>query len=118
MFNVIFSGLKVLIKVLTQYEFFGGVIKSYFILRKIRKAIKKNGDSDGIMNIAKHAIKEINTGKDIEIVIRQLNEDETIYRELTATKDGDTVSLELGDNNIAYNLKTKKIEWPKFGKLL
>ena len=85
MFNVIFSGLKVLIKVLTQYEFFGGVIKSYFILRKIRKAIKKN---------------------------------ETIYRELTATKDGDTVSLELGDNNIAYNLKTKKIDWPKFGKLL
>jgi len=69
------------------------------------------------MNIGKHAINELNTGKDIEIVIRQLNEDETIYRELTATKDGDTVSLEIGDNNISYDIKTKRIEWPKFGKL-
>lgn len=105
-------------KTVTQYPVFVGALKSYFFMRKLKKSFKKNGEVSGVMNIAKHAVKDLTESKDIEFSIRKLNADKEFYNYLTVSRSGDYIKLQIGENEIEYNIKNKNVDWAKIGKLL
>lgn len=118
MIKKLFTILKEIIKVITQYPVFETAFKMFLISRKLEKSLKKNGSALNAANIAKFAIHEIQQSKDLQFIIRKLNNDDNMYKQLTINKKGDVLALIIGSNEMSYDLKTKKIGWPKIGKFI
>lgn len=123
MIKKLFTILKEIIKVITQYPVFETAFKMFVISRKLEKSLKNNVLAGNTLHIAKSAINDIQQSKDIQFAIKKLNDDENMYKELKIVKKGDVLNLSIGNkddvlNLISYNLKTKKPDWYKIGKFM
>tara|TARA_R110002020_G_scaffold131385_3_gene293767 strand:+ start:477 stop:836 length:360 start_codon:yes stop_codon:yes gene_type:complete len=118
MIRKLFTILKEIIKVITQYPVFETAFKMFLISRKLEKSLKNNILAGNILHIAKSAINDIQQSKDIQFAVKKLNDDENMYKELKIVKKGDVLNLSIGSNEMSYDLKTKKPDWYKIGKFM